>query len=90
MKIFSAGALVLLAAACTPPTDPMPASVTSTGRVTVERIGVVEDTLAYGSRRGIYVIRDRQTGEEFIGVSGVGVAETGHHRSGKSDITDER
>lgn len=90
MRIFSVTGLVLCVSACTQPTDPMPAAATSTGRVTVERIGVVEDSLAYGARRGIYVIRDRQTGDEFIGVSGVGIAEPGHHRSGKSNITDER
>jgi hypothetical protein len=59
-------------------------------RVSVERVGVVADSLAYGGARGIYVIRDAQTGREFIGVSGVGVAETGVHQSGKTQVRDER
>lgn len=59
-------------------------------RVTVERIGVVSDSLAYRQRRGVYVIRDNKTGTEFIGVSGVGIAETGSHRSGKTSVSDER
>jgi hypothetical protein len=59
-------------------------------RVTVERVDVVADTLAYGGARGVYVIRDAQTGREFIGVSGVGIAETGSHQSGKTTVRDER
>jgi hypothetical protein len=59
-------------------------------RVTVERIGIFRDELAYGNRRGVYVIRDKATGREFIGVSGVGIAETGTHQSGKISIQDER
>ena len=59
-------------------------------RVTVERVDVVADALAYGGARGVYVIRDAQTGREFIGVSGVGIAETGDHQSGKTRARDER
>ena len=59
-------------------------------RVTVERIGVFRDDLAYGERRGVYVIRDNATGQEFIGVSGVGITETGSHQSGKVRVRDER
>lgn len=59
-------------------------------RVIVERIDVVADTLAYGGTRGVYVIRDTATGREFIGVSGVGIAETGSHSTGKTPMIDER
>lgn len=59
-------------------------------RVKVERIGVFKDDLAYNERRGVYVIRDKATGREFIGVSGVGIAETGSHQSGKVRVSDER
>lgn len=54
-------------------------------RVQVKRVGVFKDDLAYGQRRGIYVIEDTATGQTFVGVSGVGIAETGSHvtRSGK-------
>lgn len=67
-----------------------PAPVSDQGRVTVERIGVFKDDLAYNDKRGVYVIRDAITGREFIGVSGVGIAETGRHSTGKSSTTDER
>lgn len=59
-------------------------------RVEVNRIGVFTDNLAYGNRRGVYVIKDTLTGKEFIGISGVGITETGSHSAGKSSTTDER
>lgn len=59
-------------------------------RVTVERIGVFADDTAYQDRRGVYVIRDKKTGQEFIGISGIGISETGSHSTGKSSKSDER
>ena len=59
-------------------------------RITIHRIGVFEDELAYQDRRGVYAIRDESTGKEFIGISGVGITETGSHQSGKTRTTDER
>jgi len=59
-------------------------------RVTVERIGVFRDDVAYNATRAIYLITDSATGREFIGVSGVGIAETGSHSSGKTTLSDER
>lgn len=59
-------------------------------RIDVTRIGVVVDDLAYGNRRGVYLIKDNETGNEYIGVSGVGISETGTHRAGKANQNDER
>lgn len=64
--------------------------VTPPQRVVVTRIGIFNDQLAYGDYRGVYIIKDTQTGTEFIGVSGVGIAETGSHRNGKVSVSDER
>lgn len=58
-------------------------------RFVVERADVFRDALAYDGKRGIYVIRDKQTGREFIGVSGVGVAEIGSHSCGKSCVAED-
>lgn len=59
--------------------------------VEVVRIGIFEDNIAYNDRRGIYRIKDRQTGKEYLGISGVGVVETGNHICGKNCIVrDER
>lgn len=68
---------------------PSTAATTST-RFEVARIGVFEDSLAYGDRRGIYVIKDTKTGKEYVGVSGIGVSELGSHRAGKTSVSDER
>jgi len=54
------------------------------GRIRVERVGVISDPIAYSGKRGLYVITDNKTGQEFIGVSGVGVVETGSHHCGKA------
>ena len=59
-------------------------------RVKVQRIGVFRDDAAYNNTRAIYVITDSKTGQEFIGISGVGIAETGSHPAGKTISRDER
>lgn len=59
-------------------------------RVHVQRIGVIEDSVAYDNRRGIYVVTDAKTGKEFVGISGVGIVETGQHMQGKTSVEDER
>lgn len=90
--------LILLAAvglaACGPkPDTPMNVATPpqSAGRVVVTRIGVIADELAYYDRRGIYIIKDNETGAEFIGVSGVGITEVARHNCGKGcTARDER
>lgn len=59
-------------------------------RFTVTHVGIFRDTIAYDSMRGIYVITDIQTGKEYVGVSGIGIAETGEHQAGKTRHEDER
>jgi len=44
-------------------------------RVHVVRAGVLLDDVAAGGKRGVYVITDRDTGVEYIGISGIGIAE---------------
>ena len=90
--VHTAALAALLLAGCSPPaTDSMPTAEHSTGRVKVERIGVIDDSVAYQDRRGIYLVTDTKTGTEYIGVSGVGITETGQHPCGKSCVrSDER
>lgn len=59
--------------------SPSQAGLNSNSRVSVTRIGVIDDEIAYANRRGIYVIKDSHTGKEFIGISGVGITETSSH-----------
>lgn len=94
MKFF-ASVLCLFALGCVPnPDTPLHSVVPgqdgaeTNHRISIKRIGVVDDPLAYNYRRGIYVIHDNETGKEFIGVSGVGITETGSH--GKHRNQDER
>lgn len=60
------------------------------GRFQVERVAVFADDLSYGGSRGIYVITDRGSGQQFVGVSGVGISELGSHKAGKATVPDER
>ncbi len=60
------------------------------GRLQLTRIGVVEDDLAYDGKRGEYVITDKQTGKEYVGVSGIGITEIGSHQQGKTQEEDEQ
>ena len=59
----------------------MPVNVND--RVQVVKIQEFRDDLAYDNVRAIYVITDKETGKEFIGVSGVGIVEVGRHGCGK-------
>ena len=91
--------LLLFLASCSPETadttlktEKPPAA--NEGRAQVTRIGIFDDPLAYNGKRGIYLVRDTTTGKEFIGISGVGIAELGSHQvqEGKRSTThpDER
>lgn len=88
----SGNLLFVLAAAalggCEHPTQSMP--VEPQARLRIERIGVIPDSIAYAGVRGIYVITDKKTGQEYIGISGIGIAETGSHPAGKTLLPDER
>lgn len=48
------------------------------------------DDDAYSQVRSVYILKDKQTGKEYIGISGIGISERGSHTSGKSTIQDER
>ena len=60
------------------------------GRIRVERIGKFSDDIAYNDERGIYIITDTKTGREWIGISGIGISESGSHPANKSNVRDER
>lgn len=64
------------------------------GKFHVERVGKFRDDIAYGGERGIYIVRDDEQGREWIGVSGIGVAERSAHTqtNGKTatTVSDER
>ena len=59
----------------------------SSPRYSVERVGLFADTLAYHGQRGIYIIKDKDTGKEYIGVSGIGISEAGSHSQSDGKTT---
>lgn len=59
-------------------------------RFKVELVGTFKDRLAYDGQRGIYIITDTKTGQELVGLSGIGISELGSHKSGKAWHSDER
>jgi hypothetical protein len=66
------------------------AIVPGSGRFDVQRADVFRDDLAYADKRGIYILTDRETGKEYVGISGIGISELGSHKAGKSTRSDER
>lgn len=82
---------------CSPaPSDTLEAGGDAVGRtsdagpVTIRRVAVIEDSTAYHRQRSVYIITDKETGQQWIGISGVGVSERGRHMAGKASIQDER
>lgn len=97
MKRIAVVAIAVALAGCGPEptmgmgvTSTVPNSWESNPRFSVARVGVFKDDIAYDGRRGIYVVIDNKTGQEFVGVSGVGIAELGAHNAGKTRVQDER
>jgi hypothetical protein len=84
--------LIALLSACSPPADTHMGKFIPTvnSRVSVTRVAIFEDDIAYNGLRGAYLIKDLVTGKEFIGISGVGISEIGSHSTGKTIISDER
>lgn len=60
-----------------------PVEAVTSDRIKVTRLSVIRDDSAYSDKRATFLIVDTETGKEFIGVSGVGIAETGSHSCGK-------
>ena len=95
-NIFIAAMACLSLAGCefqAPPTKKI-TMLERSDRFQVDRVAIFEDRLAYEEKRGIYIIRDLQTGKEYVGVSGIGISEVGSHlrSSGKHShaVQDER
>lgn len=96
MKIFLSIICLFVLAACEPSSSSQqysegkPVDIQTEDRIVVKRIAVMHDDIAYSDYRGVYLITDNKTGKEYIGLSGVGISESGSHQSGKVSISDER
>ncbi|HHN9420225.1 TPA: hypothetical protein ACP7Q5_004842, partial [Escherichia coli] len=89
-KFVVASLLLLSLAACGPEPDTPLGTIVTDGQYRVTRVGVFRDELAYDGKRGIYEIRDVETGKKYVGISGIGISEVAAHQAGKSSKPDER
>lgn len=75
------GALLLSACIGQPTPQPTPLEerrmtfIPDNGNFQVERAGLIDDELAYGKKRVVYVLTDVETGVQYLGVSGLGMVE---------------
>lgn len=96
LKKTGLAALVVMLAGCEPSADTLQRKyrdtlgIANSGRFKLERVQVVHDSLAYDDERGIYLLTDTQTGQEFVGISGIGISVLGRHSAGKTTLSDER
>jgi len=67
----------------------VPAPSAPAGRFTLVLVEKVHDYLAYADERGIYILTDTKTGEQFVGVSGIGITELGRHQTGKNTYVED-
>lgn len=56
----------------------------------IDMVQTFGDPYAYGGKRSVYIVKDLETGKEYIGVSGIGISERGVHDCGKNKCQDER
>lgn len=54
-------------------------------RFKVERVALFDDDLAYDGQRGVYLITDKETQKQYLGVSGIGISELGVHSTGQKN-----
>lgn len=78
--------LALLLSACDSGPEPVKSTMvissqlsSDADRIRVTKMSEFRDGLAYDNWRGVYLIQDKQTGREYIGISGIGISEVGSH-----------
>lgn len=85
VKLLAAVALLLLAGCDNGPkpaeSEMDVASQLSTDAdcITVTKLSEFRDGLAYNDWRGVYMMKDKKTGQSWIGISGIGISEVGSH-----------
>jgi len=75
----------------TPPVATVLERTDGEDRFTLVRVSEFRDSFAYDNRRAVYVVTDKQTGAQFVGVSGIEITEIARHSTGKNtSVEDER
>ncbi len=72
------------------PTEKDPSIGATASNYNIVRIGVFEDDIAYGGKRGVYEVYDSKGNLLYFGISGIGIAEVSSHSAGKTTVSDER
>ncbi|HSI08801.1 MAG TPA: host-nuclease inhibitor Gam family protein [Rariglobus sp.] len=74
-----------------PPTSTPMRIIDGEPRFTLVRVTEFGDSFAYNQHRAAYILTDKKTGKEYVGVSGIGIVELGSHKAGKNNhVEDER
>lgn len=55
-------------------------------RFSIDMVAVFNDPLAYHDKRAVYILKDKETNKEYIGISGVGISEVS--AAGKNNTTE--
>lgn len=87
MSVVAIAATVLLVGCEPPPRQQMDIIDNTYSHVSVQRLAVFEDDLAYNNRRGIYIITDHKTKKSYLGISGIGISEVGSHLVSNGKVT---
>jgi hypothetical protein len=66
------------------------AAVENSDRFSVTRVSRFYDSDAYSQYRSVFVIKDNISKKEYVGISGIGISETGSHSDGEDTVKDER
>lgn len=82
--------LIIIGGCSTEPSIPDVSCTQNSSRFEISRVSIVKDDIAYGGKRGIYIIKDKKTNTEYVGISGIGISEVGNHIAGKISKNDER
>lgn len=93
MKLLASLIVLASLVGCSPDNGVPPSNMNLqvSGRVRVTLLNQFKDEVAYNDVRGIYLIEDTETGQTFIGISGIGISEVGSHSAGKNHrVSDER
>lgn len=59
-------------------------------RFALVRVTEFSDSFAYNHQRAAYILTDKKTGKDYVGVSGIGIVELGNHSDGDNHVEDER
>ena len=88
-NVWLCAAILLLGLACADPEPPMAQYAQNNGRWTLQRDAEFGAFHTYYGVREVYILTDRETGRQWVGVTGIGIAELIVRSNGKTPTTRE-